>query len=823
MKRRLAMLFGPLAAGAALAQIAQEEDSALAEIVITAQFREEKLQETPLSLSVLDSTTIERHNIQRLPDVATSIPNAILDNGDAGSGKSALAFIRGIGQADFNYTVEPGVGIYIDDVYHSTLFGTAFDLLDLQHIEVLRGPQGTLFGKNSIGGALRLISQKPRGDGSGRLELTAGNFDRREVRGMFDVPLVGSSLLLRMAASFRERRGHVEQLDFACVHPDLGGVANPNAPFLSVFVTQRPPTGDCKLGTFGDEHVKAARASLRWVPNDELDVNFVADWTDDDSRAGAQTLIALNTNPLDPRNPQTGPFGGFNGNVAIPIYGIPYDERFMTGSFYSTFANLRNLVHVGPSQVFPGAAVTGITSSPNADTLEAYGLSTTVDWDLTPAIQIKSITAYRAYSGVFSDDVDSSPINQTLQTNVLDHHQFSQEIRMRGTALTARLDWTTGLFYFDGYSLNRGPVDLSAVSWLVPNLDFTQHDSSNVTNSSVFADATWHVTKRLNLTAGARHTEENKDYTFRHISFVPDVPSLVPPTRTEVRYSRNNPRVAVDYRWTPALMTYVSFATGFRAGGFNGRPFNTSQVTAFGPETLQSYEIGLKSEWLERRVRINIAAFLGNYEDVQLPILTIDGMGQPFFAPVNVGRARITGGEIELAARPTPRLNLSASFGLNEYESTELGSAINCADVANPIPAPAPGSNCTIDGLSLGKPLPAIPKRTASASIQYLAHLASAGSISSSLHLSYRSASFGDAIASPAATVPSRVLLDGRIAWQPAASNWEVALSGTNLTNEQYYINKRNLSGLWGMVLGQPGRPREWALSVTRTFESSPP
>ena len=521
MKPEVAVLVALIAADAALAQPPSNDDSVLEEVVVTAQFRHQNLQETPLAISVVDGASIQQRNMVRLPDIAKSVPNASFENGDSGAGKTAQVFIRGVGQGDYQYVVEPGVGVYIDDVYHSTQFGTVFDLLDLEGVEVLRGPQGTLFGKNSIGGAVRLISRKPQGDGSGLLELTVGDFGRHEVRGLLDVPLIDETLLLRVAGQWREKDGYVDQLDFACVHPDLGGIVNSGAPQLPLLSPQRPSGSDCKLGSLGDERVKSARAALRWVPSDAITVDLVGDWTDDDSNAAAQSLIAVNTDASDPSNPQSPqytPFGGFNENVAIPIYGIPYDERFLTGSQLSTFASLQNLVHVGPGPNFPEAAVTAITSSPNSSSLEAYGFAATVTWNIRGALQLKSITGYRDYTGTFSDDVDASPLNQTFQQNDLEHHQFSEEVRLQGTSFSGRLDWTTGLFYFDAFSRNRGPVILSALSWLVPNLDFTQDDDSNATNKAAFVDGTWHLTDRLNLTAGIRYTREDKDYTFRHIS-----------------------------------------------------------------------------------------------------------------------------------------------------------------------------------------------------------------------------------------------------------------------------------------------------------------
>jgi len=785
-------------------------DAQLQEVIVTAQFRREDLQQIPLSMTVVGADRMTQDNMTTVSDFGGAVPNVTLWPGAGNAGKSVLAFIRGVGSGDFTYSVEPGVAVYIDDVFLSGQFGNEFDLLDLDRVEVLRGPQGTLFGKNSIGGAIVLTSRRPRGDGTGSLELTAGDFSRREARGFFDIPLIGHELSLRVAAITKQRDGYVDRLDFACVHPDLGGVVNPAAPYL---LSTTLPGGHCKLGTSGGENVQSARASLRWHRSETFEVNLIADWMNDHSGPVPQTLIAVDGSAGSPLN---NPLGGFNAQAAIPLYGVLYDGRFVNSNIYQSYDTYQNLLHVGPSATLVPARVTGITSAPEKNSVETYGVTGTVDAELSPSVHLRSISAYRGYSGIFSQDVDGAPINVVAQTNILDHHQFTQELRFLGKVRD--VDWAAGLFYLDSYSLNRGPVTISVYTWLQPDLDFTQDNPSNIRDRAVFAQATWHATRKLGLTFGARYTHEHKDYTFHHSSFDPSVPDAVPETPTQVNYGKTNGRAAIDYQWTPQLMTYASVSSAFRAGGFNARPFNASQVVPFGPESLTAFEAGVKSEAFDRRLRVNADIFLGRYKDLQVKIFELDATGNPFSATVNQGRAQITGAELEIEAQPLPGLTLSGAFGFNRYQNKDLGTAVNCNAVSSPIPTPQPGANCTFNGPTPGSPLPFLPERTASLAIQYVIRLPDGGSMTPHLDASFQSREYFDAIGSPEAAVAARMLLNGRLTWDVGHSPWHLALSATNLTNKAYFLYKEDLRNIFGQVIGQPGPPREWAVSVQRTF-----
>jgi iron complex outermembrane receptor protein len=269
-----------IAAGAApaFAQDAQgaEDSPDPNEIVVTAQFREQRLQDTPLAITAVNSAMLEARSQTSVEQVAAQAPNVTLTPQGQQNGSGLIAFIRGVGQTDFNFALEPGVGIYVDDVYIPTLTGSLLDLMDLDRIEVLRGPQGTLSGRNAIGGAIKLFSTKPQGDGRGSLQATYGSLNRIEVRGFADFK-ISDTLFARIAGVSKNCDGHVKRLDYSLTHPGSGVPGN--------------NSGSKVLGRLGGQTYTAGKLSLRWTPASNVEVNLSADYTRDRSESGASVLI----------------------------------------------------------------------------------------------------------------------------------------------------------------------------------------------------------------------------------------------------------------------------------------------------------------------------------------------------------------------------------------------------------------------------------------------------------------------------------------------------------------------------------------------------
>jgi iron complex outermembrane recepter protein len=831
--RRLTTLFAcfyfVLTAGAAQAQTAaqapgsDQNPGSLQEIVVTAEYRAEKLQETPLAITALSGQSLTERGIENLEDVTKAVPNLTLYQANAAYGKTMAASIRGIGQGDFNFaSAEPGVGIYVDDVYFANTFGSMFDLLDIDRVEVLRGPQGTLFGKNSIGGAIRLVSKQPTGDDTGFAEVTVGDYSRREVRAGFDVALIKDVLMLRVSGLATERNGYVNRIDYACDHPSTAG---------SVPV-QQLGEGNCTVGTEGGVNVMGARAQLRWVPNDVVEDKFEGSVIDDNSEAAAEVMVVADP-ALSPA------MQGFNTNTLIPKYGIPYDQRFQTGGTYNTYSTFYD--------PFTG------TSYPAVNGVHEWSTSNVLTWSITPQMQLKSITAAQGWWGNFSDDQDNSPMGLAWAYNLLDHRQFTQEFQLTGKAFDDKLSWAAGAFYFYGYSLNRGHIDLNfdfggvvipgltnGTGFFLPGppfngqpvLGFNQDDPAYTNDRAGFLQGTYAFTDQLHATAGIRYTSESKNYTFNHYNPLIDVPNPILDLRgVEARtsYDHVDWKAALDYQWNPNLMTYFSATTGFRGGGFNPRPFNNLQITSYQPEKLTEFEVGVKSEWFDHRLRANLAAYYGEYRDVIVTSQRLDSTGAPFTAPENVGSADITGGELEIEATPLPGLDISFTAGLTDYKWKNLGNNQGCQDLgaaAIPEGGPNPDYNCISGNPGYGDLNVGSPKWTSSLGVQYVIGMGNAGSLTPRADANYHSAYYNnnynnyDPDGTGIAVTPAMTLLNGRVTWQSADHSWSVAAFGTNLTNKYYYQSFLDLRAFGeGQMSAQPGQPREWGVTFRRNFQ----
>lgn len=592
------------------------------DIIVTAQFREQRLQDTPIAITALSGEDIENKAQSSIADIASTAPNVNITQGASAFG-GAAAYIRGIGQYDSNFALEPGVGMYVDDIYHGVMVGSMFDLLDLDRIEILRGPQGTLAGKNSIGGAVKLFSRKPMGDGSGYVSATYGSFDRIEVRGAYDLGIT-DNLAVRISAFTKRRDGHVDILDFACDRP---GEVLPGDP-----PTQA--TGDdCRIGTLGGINSTGVRLALRFTPSDNVEINLFGSIIRDDSQApGVEQMATIDSRYLPTR---------------------PY-------TYYGTFTSSA-----------------GWNSSPLGKTYsEAIGGQ--IDIDLSESIRLTSITGYENIDSEWVLDLDGSPLGDLLTYNRSPYHQFSQELRLSGEAGGGLLEWTVGGFYFDSLG------SVAARVWSFPVLNWIQDDPVSNTSKSLFAHAVVNPTESLSIVGGIRYTDDKKTYTFSRLDPVTGDPAaIVGVLEGQSRsYSGDSTdfRLGVNYRFSDELMAYAQFSTGYKGGGINPRPFIPIQVVPFNPERVKAYEVGFKSDFADNKVRLNVSAFLNKYQD----IILVDANGYPgdpvtdpnWFplsaVPFNAGNADIKGLELETMLRPVDGLRIEGSVSYLDFEYKTL-------------------------------------------------------------------------------------------------------------------------------------------------------
>jgi iron complex outermembrane recepter protein len=576
----------------------------LEEVVVTARRRAENLQDVPVAVTAFSAETLSLRGIQDITELARTVPSVTLEPSRA-TNTTLTAFIRGVGQQDPLAGFEQGVALYVDDVYMARPQAALLDVYDVERIEVLRGPQGTLYGRNAVGGAIKYVTRRLADEPEISTRLSAGSENQ------IDAVLTGS-----MPLSDRVRAGAT--------------VASFNRDGYGKNVT----TGKDQY----NKDVLAARVSLEFDPTDDLLVRLAGDYTRDKS------------NPVAGHRPFPGAVSGF------PVLPGKHDSA---------------------AGAADNASTAGIDGN---NEIKARGLSGSVEWAFSDAWTVRSITAFRADDTDSVIDFDSLPVPDFDAPVVYENEQFSQEFQLLYTG--DRLKVVTGVYYLDAEASNDFDVVLGQ---LVPG-GLTAYTGGTVKTSalSVFADATYDLTDRVAVSVGGRYTEdERKAEVFRAnylgfgSPFLGNESAIFLGATSDFASERTfydfSPRFNVSYLLGDATTVYGGFSQGFKAGSFDprGANFATPEVErGFEPEQLDSWEIGIKSTWLDSRARTNVALFHSKYEDMQIPgSLPIDsdgdGVNDGFVGTVtNAAKATIKGIEIEgdLLLTEALSLQLAASF-----------------------------------------------------------------------------------------------------------------------------------------------------------------
>jgi iron complex outermembrane receptor protein len=594
---------------------AQEEvrGAALEEIVVTAQKRKQNLQDVPLPVTAFTAADIQRRNFSNIAQLAQFTPNVIFDTTTSVSGLSSAAavFIRGIGQLDFALTTDPGVGTYVDGVYAARSVGGVIDTLDVERVEILRGPQGTLYGRNTMGGAINVTTRRPGATLGGDMELTVGSFDRIDMRAAIDLPIT-SQLGLRLAASSKKRDGYVE----------------------------RVLVGD-KLG---DEDRQAFRASLLYSGGG-FELFATADYAHIDENSAGSVLVGIT------QAPNVIVFNTFDapGNV-VPGVGsnVPYDGRFITHDPDKTFA-----------------------TGPTGTKLDLGGIAVTMTWSRAD-FEIKSVSAYRETDGEFFRDPDNSPLTITHTSNPDYHHeQLTQELQFTGKALQGGLDYVAGLYYLTEQGRDSVFVPLAPSLGFITNKADIDNDSYAAYGQATYhLSDHWRVTGGLRYTDEDKAYDPFQRILFGAAGPAPGVSvPLVPDEPVSANFKQTTSRAAIEYLPSDDLLYYASFTQGFKSGGFNIRyVVPRAAALPFDPETLDSYEAGFKWQDASHRVRLNGTAFFMEYTDIQVQVFEIGG------GPLtqNSGTAEIKGVELELVAAATQNLRFGVGLGYIDAAYTDL-------------------------------------------------------------------------------------------------------------------------------------------------------
>ena len=631
----------------------------LEEIVVTATKRETNLQSTPIAISVVNNQALKDRHIQSLLDFGDgSVPGLRVATFEAR--QSALTIgIRGIVPLDANQPArEQGVGIYLDGVYLGRQHGLNASLFDVERIEVLKGPQGTLFGRNTEGGALSIVSKAPSGKFEGRLTGGIGNYGSRNGEVHLDLPEVA---------------GFSVKLDGVIQHQDA---------------TTKNPLED-QTG-FNYYTRKGVRAAVRWKPTDNITNDFSFDYARDSNSPFYSQLLNFNPNAC-----RAGP------QAASPNCVLP-------GTAYTTLTG--TVKPVLPGVVVEGkdrmsVADIGVPQQPSVD--KTHGFTNILKWKLAREIELRSITAWR---GVNVEQWDNSggahrvPVVAPGCTGTacnfsryslagLNQNQFSQELQAVGTI--DRFDYVAGLYYFNervhddaatpnsvairGYTTagQTGGYQYVVLDPCTGSGGFGSIRSCRSTDRAsrvrsrsyaAYGQVTWNATDQIHLTAGGRYTWDKKEgdlLTSRNVNYVlrPDIAAANGYQRLDESWHRFNPMVTLAYDVNSDVHVYAKYATGYRSGGASSR---TSNYQAFDPEDVRSYEVGLKADFWDRRGRINLAGYIMDRDDSQVDISSIQTTTTGSFnnlVTINAdGTTKIRGVEAELSLRPVDRLTLSASY-----------------------------------------------------------------------------------------------------------------------------------------------------------------
>jgi iron complex outermembrane receptor protein len=755
------------------AQTAAAPSDQLEEITVTARKREENLQATPIAVTAFSAAGLEERQVNNIADVGKFVPNVSFQSGAAisGSSTSVTVFIRGIGQTDFTETIDPGVGVYVDGVYVSRTTGALLNTEDVGSIEVLRGPQGTLFGKNTIGGAVVVTSKQPTDKFEGWADVTTGSYSRLDASAMINLP-INEKLKIRATGSYLSRDGYVKILQ----------------------------TGN----SMGSQDQISGRIVALLDVNDDLSITASIDGNRNHEADIGTTLIATNEN-----DPNT--FAAFYNGV---LSGVA-DHCAVPTSNPSCFSS--NYITHDPYTTYNG--------SRNKSTLQLLGGSLTVNWTLPEDINLKSITAYRRLGGTF--DLDSANVTFPIDNTEDDYsqRQFSQEIQLSGKAFDDKLKWIVGGYFLKELGVDRNNLVFSIAKFLSGG--YVDNDSY-----ASYVQTIYSVTDDIHLTLGGRYTFEDKRFTpDQYIKsdntggglfllsrcFVAAVPTLPPnpgcvadpllnpngnrilPSQTRTAMANEfTPAITLDYQITPETLAYVSFSKGFKSGGFTQRIFPPEpSATPFTPEYVDSYEFGFKNEFFDKKVRLNAAAFFTDYTALQI-IVNDPGNIAPKVR--NAGKANINGGELEAEWIVSDWLRLNGGLGYTDANYREVGAFAQNA------------------GVTLGSKLPYTPKWTGTLGVSADVWRTELGLLSLRADTAFKSAYFPAAVNAPITKENGYATLNLSATFVTDDNQWQVTVGGTNVTSTKYQITSYQDLAAAGVAYAAYARPAEWFLKAKYSF-----
>lgn len=560
--------------------VAASDGEGLEQIIVTARRREESLQDTPIAITAVSANQLEAMGTTKIADLQGQAPNLLITQQVSGAGAANIS-IRGLSFADIEKSFDPTVAVVVDGVFIGTSTGQFMDMFDIESIEVLRGPQGNLFGRNTIGGVINIRRTRPKDELSGNFQVEYGNFDTFTQRGVLHVPL-GDKAAVKVFG----------------FHTKTDGYYN--------YYLDGSPRGGGENWNYG--------AAIKLAPTDSFDALLTLERQTSTHDNGVSNISGT-------------------GELFCAFAAVPNQcDRNTTDDLYTIFSAPSEAKYRSP-----------------AATLE-------LNLD-AGAVELTSVTSYRTSKDSSFEDVDGFAELFYRVDRSSKYRQLSQELRAAGK-FTDSFDYVVGVYYFDShYSLDQY-TDIGAGFY---HSQYTEGDS---TSKAVFGDFNWSILENLRLNFGGRYTHDKKALETSLPGFGPggEFGSL---GRNDRTWSKFTPKVSLDFRPTDGIMGYVSWSQGYRSGGFSGRGLDfASATTPFDPETVDSLEVGLKTEWLDNRLIFNIAAFQTNYDDIQQNITKPGGSTGNITIVENAAAAKVKGIEADMTILPVDDLTIRAALGL---------------------------------------------------------------------------------------------------------------------------------------------------------------
>lgn len=680
-------------------------NSMLEEIVVRARKRNESVQDVPIAITALSGSYLQDRGTSSLDELTSLVPNMV-SVGTGSSGANVFS-IRGLSTTANNPGIETGIGLYVDEVYIGRSFAFITTLMDIDRVEVLRGPQGTLFGRNTVGGAINIFTSNPGEALEAAADLTYGNYDLVQLRGSVGGPIVEGKVFAKISTTYKKRDG-----------------------YLKDFISGEKYNNEDSWSTRGKILVKAS---------DSLDITLTADYYTDDS---VTDIMDIRGGALE---------------VADPY---PLKERTIGTDFDSHGKR------------------------------ESYGFSGQMNWKLD-GFDITSITSYRSHETDGLLDQDFSVVDISFTGREENQKQFSQELRLASDA-SQQFNYILGLYYFHQSEDAITTANLGSAVLGAGETAYTVADVSDDAYAA-FASFNYDISEKFTISGGLRYTYEDKkiDYsqTLSDGAFLLPILEIaipIPPLADSFSDSAVSGNISLNYKPTEDILTYLSYGRGFKAGGFNATLLGvTPDNLSFKPEYLDSYEIGLKSSWLEDRLRVNIAAFYMDYSDKQEQTL----VGTTFLV-ANSSSARSKGFEIEVMARPHEQLQVIAGFGYTDayYKSYPV---------------------CSFDGLGdpvdcSGNRLQNAPKYTTNLSVRYDQPVGQNLNLFTQAELNYRSASFIHVENNPNYVHQKLTLVNARIGIEDKDGTWSASFWGKNIFNQERQVLSFDFLGTDYAYLSEP-------------------